>query len=143
MRPKRTIELMSRPLQATEQALPLNIRVSGDAALAQTLSMLARDLRPDIEDGLAKRVGDIPAARITQAVRQTVNTVQSSLLNLGQNVIEYLTYETQALVDKGSVLTFAESMAALSAQLNELSARETLLNARVEQLMLRRDRPAS
>ena len=40
------------------------IQVSGEASLAQVVSELARDLRPDPEDFLAGWIGDIPASRI-------------------------------------------------------------------------------
>ena len=46
--------------------------ISGDAGLAQVVGDLARDLRWDPEDDLARVMGDIPAARLVSGARAAV-----------------------------------------------------------------------
>jgi ubiquinone biosynthesis protein UbiJ len=53
------------------------VHVTGQAALAQVVSDLARDLRPDPEDALAQMLGDVPARRLTQGVKGVMASAQS------------------------------------------------------------------
>jgi ubiquinone biosynthesis protein UbiJ len=73
------------------------VRIEGDAALAQVVGDLARDLRWDVEDDLAGLIGDIPAARLAGAASGIARGVRGSAWRLASNVAEYLTEERGVL----------------------------------------------
>jgi ubiquinone biosynthesis protein UbiJ len=53
------------------------VHVTGQAALVQVVSDLARDLRPDLEDALAQWLGDVPARRLTKGAQGVFAGAQS------------------------------------------------------------------
>jgi len=73
------------------------VRIEGDAALAQVVGDLARDLRWDVEDELAGLIGDIPAARLVGAAAGIARGVREGAWRLASNVAEYLTEERGVL----------------------------------------------
>lgn len=102
-------------------------RVSGDAGLAQTVSTLLQSWRPDIEDVLAEKVGDVAARQTVNAVQSAGAAVLQSGLRVAQNVAEYLSYET-------GLLTPRPTQHALHATLNRVQDRVTGLEARLDRL---------
>jgi len=73
------------------------VRIAGDAALAQVLADLARDLRWDVEDDLAGLLGDIPARRLVRGGRSLASTLRDGVWRMAQNGSEYLTHEAALL----------------------------------------------
>ncbi len=69
------------------------VRIDGDAALAHTISDLARDLRWDVEEDLSTVVGDTAALRIVQGGRAVANGVQQGAWRVAENLSEYVTEE--------------------------------------------------
>lgn len=108
--------------------------ISGDAGLAQVVGELARHLRWDIEDELAQKIGDIPAARLTQGVRAVAHNMRATGANLANNVAEYLAYERRVLLARP---VFDDHVRALADTTAELDA----LTARVNRLTLPTERP--
>jgi len=134
--------LVLKKLLSSKQDLQANLKVSGDASLAQTLSLLARDLRPDFEDALATTMGDIPASRLLGGLRKTAEAIKTSFGNTQQNIAEYLTYETQTLTDRESYLLFSNAMTTLRSRLDQLSSGQLGLDVRVQKLNSQRNRLA-
>ena len=110
------------------------VHVTGQAALAQVLSELARDLRPDPEDALAQWLGDVPARRVVRGARKALNAAQTFGLSVSQNLAEYLSEEADALVGKPAMLTQKSIQADLLSALERLEQRQSHLQNRVQRL---------
>ncbi len=106
------------------------VHISGDAALAQTLSMLANSWRPDLEDLLAGYVGDIAARQLISRVQGVSRALVQSTTRFAQNVAEYAAYESDELVAQPELLSHHEANSDLSRRLNGLKDRVKHLEAR-------------
>src|SRR5690606_31417475 len=62
------------------------LHIQGDAGLAQIVSELARGLRWDAEDDLARLVGDVAAVRLMGAARNLAKGAELSVTRLGENM---------------------------------------------------------
>jgi ubiquinone biosynthesis protein UbiJ len=110
------------------------VHVSGQAALAQVVSELARDLRPDPEDALAQWFGDVAARRIVQGARTAAIGFSHALRGLGRNVAEYLSEETDALVGRPAMQAFVHDQSRAQARLSGLEQRAAELSTRLRKL---------
>jgi ubiquinone biosynthesis protein UbiJ len=110
-------------------------RVMGDASLAQTLSSLLQTLRPDLEDFLAERVGDIPARYMIQAAKGLHQGAMRSGQRMAENIAEYLSHETQILTPQVALAEFSSSLQSLSIRLQQLQSRQQQLDQRIKQLV--------
>ncbi|GAA4337212.1 SCP2 sterol-binding domain-containing protein [Pigmentiphaga soli] len=79
------------------------VRIDGDAAFAHAIGDLARDLRWDAEEDLARLVGDIPAARLSAAASGAWRGLREGAWRLAENLAEYAT-EERGLVAGGQPL---------------------------------------
>jgi ubiquinone biosynthesis protein UbiJ len=120
--------------QARRPDIAEYVHVSGQAALAQVMSDLARNCRPDPEDALSNWLGDVPARRIVQGVRQALGAVQSLGSSLTQNVAEYLSEETDALVGQPVMLTQRTTQSQLLASLERLEHRQMRLESKIQKI---------
>ena len=107
------------------------VHITGQAALAQVISDLARDLRPDPEDALAHLIGDVPAHRVTQGIEGFVHGTRNLAKRLAQNVAEYLTEETDALVGRPGMTAYTQQLARAAARAEALAPRQARLAARL------------
>jgi ubiquinone biosynthesis protein UbiJ len=107
------------------------VHVSGQAALAQVMSELSRDLRPDPEDALAQWLGDVTARRLVQGARSAAAGASVALRGLGRNVAEYLSEETDALAGRPLMGGFVQAQSRAQAQLSALEQRAAEFNARL------------
>lgn len=112
--------------------------ISGDAALAQTVAELARDLRWDAESDLARVVGDIPASRLASGARALANGLRTAGQRLAANVSEYLTEEQPMLAGKPLLEQWRHDLAALQSDTDALQRRIAELNARLARLTAKR-----
>lgn len=110
------------------------VHVSGQAALAQVVSELARDLRPDPEDALSQWIGDVPARRVVRGARQLFGAAQTFGVSLSQNLAEYLSEETDALVSQPAMVMQKNTQAELMVCLERLEQRQSLLHNRLQRL---------
>ncbi len=120
--------------QANRPDIAEYVHVSGQAALAQVISELARALRPDPEDTLSQWVGDIPARRIVGGLRKVVQTTQSIGVGFTQNIAEYLSEETAMLVGRPAMTTQQARQAGVLQSIAQLEQRQARLMARVQKL---------
>jgi ubiquinone biosynthesis protein UbiJ len=109
-------------------------RVTGDAALAQTLSGLMQTLRPDIEDLLAERLGDIPARNLVKAAKTLQQGVLQSGRKVAENVSEYLSHESHILAPQVVLQGFSSSLKSFNSKLELLQSRQQQLNQKLEQI---------
>jgi ubiquinone biosynthesis protein UbiJ len=108
--------------------------ISGDAGLAQVVGDLARDLRWDPEDDLARMMGDIPASRLVAGARAAASGVRDAGGRLAANVAEYLAEETATLAGKPSLAQHVLDVAQLQSDADALERRIAALGARLARL---------
>lgn len=112
--------------------------ISGDAALAQVVADLARDLRWDAEADLARLVGDIPAARLVAGARSLFGGLRDAGGRLAANVSEYLAEEQAVLAGKPLLEQWRQDLAELQAGTDALARRTAELDARLARLAAKR-----
>lgn len=117
--------------------------ISGDAALAQVVGDLARELRWDPEDELARVVGDIPAARLSAGARALADGARAAGERLAANMAEYLSEESGVLAGKPLLAQHRLDLDALRAQMDALERGMGALRARLERAEAVRAAPAS
>jgi len=110
------------------------LHISGDAAMAQTLSTLAKHWRPDLEDLLAQKIGDIAARQVTRGVQGLFGAFKRSTSRLAENMAEYATHETQALPTMTQFIVGASQQTTLTQRLARLDERLAKLEGRVTQV---------
>jgi ubiquinone biosynthesis protein UbiJ len=105
--------------------------ISGDAALAQVVADLAAHLRWDVEDELARLVGDIPAARLVAGARALAAGARGAAQRVGANVAEYLAHETPVLTAQAALRAWGNEVAVAAGGVETLAARLGRLEARL------------
>jgi ubiquinone biosynthesis protein UbiJ len=108
------------------------VRIDGDAALAHTISDLARDLRWDIEESLSGVVGDVAALRLVTGVRAVNAGVRDGAWRFAENLSEYVTEEA-------GLVASAPALAAWSADVRRLRDGTERADKRVASLQRRID----
>lgn len=108
--------------------------VSGDVAMAQTLSTLAEHWRPDLEDLLAQKIGDIAARQFMRGAQSLLTTVWQSSQRLSENLVEYATHETDLLASAASVKAWSTQQQQLTERLTSLDERIAQLDQRLNQV---------
>ena len=111
-----------------------SVHVTGQAALAQVVSDLARDLRPDPEEALAQWLGDIPARRLTQSVHSALTGAQSLAQRVAENLAEYFSEETNALAGSSALVDLAQEGELALGRLEQIDRRFAALQARLSRL---------
>lgn len=106
------------------------VRIEGNAELAEALGFVFRNLRWDAEEDLSRLLGDMAAHRILDGGRQIANHGQLALGRAGSNIGEFLAYES-------GLLTPAGALEGLSVELVELRDRLARLDKRVGKLAAR------
>jgi len=99
------------------------MRVQGDAGLARVVSDLARELRWDVEDDLARVVGDVAALRLLGGLRSVVGGARESGRRLAGNVAEYLTEESRMLLPRPAYVEWQARLHEAQARLADLERR--------------------
>lgn len=114
--------------------VPGLLHVTGDAAMAQTLLTLARHWRPELEDLLAEKIGDIPATQLVRGAKALFRGAVQASGNLTQNVVEYLSYETKALTPHVVMQTLKTQNSQHQIHLDDMDRRMTSLSMRIQAL---------
>jgi ubiquinone biosynthesis protein UbiJ len=99
------------------------VTLTGDAEAGQRFQELALLLRPDLEAGLARVIGDIPAHGVGSLVRRILGYGRAGLATQAQNVGEYLAHERRVLVPRAEARQFLEQVDALREAADRLAAR--------------------
>lgn len=103
------------------------LHVQGDAGLANLVAELARTLRWDFEEDLARIVGDVVATHLTKAVRSAVRGAQRSGDRLAGNVAEYLSEERGVLLNHHARQSWASGVQDAVFRLDAVERRIQLL----------------
>jgi ubiquinone biosynthesis protein UbiJ len=105
--------------------------ISGDAALAQVVSDLSKQLRWDPEDALARVVGDIAALRLVGGARAAAAGAPTASLRLAENVSEYLSEESGMLASRPALEQWRLDLAELNARAEALARSAAALQTRL------------
>lgn len=105
--------------------------ISGDAALAQVVADLSKQLRWDPEDSLARLVGDIPALRIAGGLRAAAGGARQAGQRLAENVSEYLAEENGMLLGRPALDQWRLDLAELNARADALARSAAALQTRL------------
>jgi ubiquinone biosynthesis protein UbiJ len=128
--PHVTLDIDARALTAglSEPAAILrDAQVHGDAGLAQALSRVADQLRPDLEEDLSRLVGDVAAVRIVAALRALRSGMADTGARAARQLADYLAGERAWLASRGPFERFI-------AEVNELARAAERLDERAGRL---------
>lgn len=104
-----------------------DVRIDGDAELAQKFRELALLLRPDLEEELSLAVGDVPAHQLGRFARAAFGWTRKAALTTVRNAAEYLGHERQDLVPRSEADQFLQGVDTLREDVDRLAARIDLL----------------
>ncbi len=107
-----------------------DVTLTGDAEAGARFQELAMLLRPDIEAGLARVIGDVPAFGIGSLVRKALDFGRASVNTQAANVGEYLAHEKRLLVPEAEARQFIEGVDMLREHVDRLAARIAALESR-------------
>jgi ubiquinone biosynthesis accessory factor UbiJ len=110
-------------LAAGEAAAAAGISMQGDAALAEEIGFIARHLTWDVEEDLARVVGDVAAHRIVGGARAFAAWGRDAAFRTGAAAAEYWTEESPLIASRVKVEDFTRGVAELDRALAALEAR--------------------
>jgi ubiquinone biosynthesis protein UbiJ len=119
-----TLPVSALPLAVTEpRALTGSAHIAGHAELAETVSLLLRELRWDAEDDLAPLLGDVAAVRLVRGARLLRAEVADAAKRFQQSLSASLTDDQSAAVPRHVGDARADEIAELDAALRSLGNR--------------------
>jgi ubiquinone biosynthesis protein UbiJ len=104
-----------------------DVRIDGDAELAQKFRELALLLRPDLEEELSLVVGDVPAHQLGRFARAAFGWTRKAASTTVRNAAEYLGHERRDLVPRSEADPFLRGVDTLREDVDRLAARIDLL----------------
>jgi ubiquinone biosynthesis protein UbiJ len=104
-----------------------DVRIDGDAELAQKFRELALLLRPDLEEELSLVVGDVPAHQLGRFARAAFGWTRKAASTTVRNAAEYLGHERRDLVPRSEAEQFLQGVDTLREDVDRLAARIDLL----------------
>ena len=117
-------------LAAGDEAAWREVRIEGDAELAQDVSFLARHLRWDLEEDLARVVGDIAAHRAVSAARGVAAWGRDAAQRSAAAAAEYWTEEAPLVASRVKVEDFLRGVDTLRDDVARFEARLAALSPR-------------
>lgn len=106
-----------------DDAVPRGMEISGDAETAQLFSRLLKQADPDWEEVLSRYIGDIPARQVGNLLRGIARWSKDAGSRLGQDLADYLHYETRAVPPRHEVEQFLTGVDRLRDDAERLAAR--------------------
>ena len=106
-----------------EDALMREIGIEGNADLASAVQYLFRHLRWDVEEDLAKFVGDVAARRLTGLARDAAAWHADAAKRIAASFMEYAVEERRVLVKRPALAEFSGAVARLRDGLERLEKR--------------------
>jgi ubiquinone biosynthesis protein UbiJ len=111
-----------------------DVRIEGDAQLAQRYRELAWLLAPDLEHSLSGVLGRSAAHLVLGAARGAADSARQAADTTLRNVGEFLAHESGDLVSRPEAEHYLRGVEALREQLDRLEARMTHLTQRLQNL---------
>ena len=110
-------------LAARDEAAWGEVWMEGNAQFAQEVSFIARNLDWDVEEDLARVVGDIAAHRIVSTARSLHHWGREAGRRLAEGAAEYWTEESPLVASRVKVESFARAVAELRDAVERLERR--------------------
>jgi ubiquinone biosynthesis accessory factor UbiJ len=110
-----------------------DVTIRGDAEIAQKFRELAMLLKPDVEEELARLIGDTPAHQALRFVRMATGFGRRAANTGVRNVAEYFAHETGDLVPRAEAEDFYRGVERLREDLDRLDARTRQLENATEE----------
>lgn len=99
------------------------ISIEGDIELANKISQVLRKIEWDLEEDLAKYIGDIPAIHTTKALKKIKNTTKENIKTLTSSLIEYWQEENKILAKTRDVEMFNKKIDTIVEDTERVEAR--------------------
>jgi ubiquinone biosynthesis protein UbiJ len=112
---------------AKEEAAFRDIEMQGDMELAQEVSFLFRHLTWDVEEDLARAIGDIAAHRLVAAARGLHRWGRDATVRAAEGAAEYWTEESPLIASRVKVEDFVRGVADLRDAVERLEKRAARL----------------
>jgi ubiquinone biosynthesis protein UbiJ len=109
-----------------------DVRIEGDAEVAESYQQLLHCLRPDVEEELSRLVGDSTAHEVVRIARLAFGFGKRALDTGVRNTAEYFAHESGDLVPRAEAEHFLDQVGRLREDADRLEARIALLEARRE-----------
>jgi len=103
------------------------VQIRGDADIARKYRELARLLVPDLEEELARLVGDVPAHQLGRLAGSAFSWSRRAAATAVRNVAEYLAHERADLVPRAEADQFTAGVDRIREDVDRLEARINLL----------------
>lgn len=103
------------------------VEIRGDTTIAERFRELGMLLRPDLEELLARAVGDVPAHQMGHFSRLALAWGRDAARTTLTNIAEYLAHERRDLVPRNEGEQFLRGVDALREDVDRLEARLDLL----------------
>lgn len=116
-----SVALLEAALKRSD-APPRGIELNGDAETAQIFSRLLKQADLDWEELLSRYVGDIAAHQIGNLARGFRRWSKDAVSRLGQDLAEYLQYESRDLPPRHEVEAFLDAVDHLKSDVDRLAA---------------------
>jgi ubiquinone biosynthesis protein UbiJ len=100
-----------------------DVTLTGDGEAGGRFQELALLLRPDLEAGLARVIGDVPAFGLGSLLRKALDFGRATVTTQADNIGEYLAHERRLLVPQAEARQFIEGVDTLREQVDRLAAR--------------------
>ena len=107
-----------------------SITISGDTQTGEAIRDVLKNLDIDWEEQLSKIVGDSLAHPIAHHAKKAVDLGKRTIRSLGDNVSEYLHYESQQLPPQQAVENFISDVSRLRDDVDRIEARINKLMAK-------------
>jgi ubiquinone biosynthesis accessory factor UbiJ len=111
-----------------------DVRIEGDAGIAQQFRELGGLLMPDLEAGLSQVLGRSGAHLALRGMRAAADWTRAAALTSVRNVAEYLAHESRDLVSRPEAEHFLRGVERLREQLDRIDARLQLMERRAHAL---------
>ena len=108
-------------------------QIRGNAEIANQYRELFMLARPDPEEELSRWIGDIPARRLSEFARHTLEWARRARRTAGENIAEYLQEEGRDLVNKTELEEFLRGVDELRETFDRIEARLGRLEARLKE----------
>ena len=99
------------------------ISIEGDIELANKISQVLRKIEWDLEEDLAKYIGDIPAIQTTKALKKIKNTTKENIKTLTSSLIEYWQEENKIVAKTRDVEMFNKKIDTIVEDTERVEAR--------------------
>lgn len=106
-----------------------DVLIAGDGEAGARFQELLQLLRPDLEAGVARIIGDVPARGMGALLQKVAGFGRATVATQAANLGEYLTHERRLLVPQAEARQFLDDVDMLREQADRLAARVAQLES--------------